>query len=202
MKNIKRILLTLGTALSCYQATAQLGCPMNKPSANLSKIAATCTQSSTAYNTRYGRASGHIPVVNNTPIKKIRISFHFFQKNDGTGTWINDQAHTDRLNQIMIWITNRMKYLDAPSDPISGVTSQTDSRIEFELTGTYFYQNSYLNNLQTCSSDPYFNYVNSIDPSRIANSIPIFLTVGSYCSGGYAGFSDFPVVQFHSVCVP
>ncbi len=46
--------------------------------------ALSCPATSTAYGTRYGRFAGYVPTPNSTPVKIINISFHFFQKNDGS----------------------------------------------------------------------------------------------------------------------
>lgn len=163
----------------------------NSPTSGTKSIS--CTPVSTTYTGKYGRVSGYVPIPSVTPTKIIRISFHFFQKNDGSNNWQNDASHLARLNTIVnSWMNPRMASLTAPSDPISGVTHIPNSTIQYEISGVYFYQNDYLNTLVTCSANAYDTYVNGVDPSRILNSIPIYVTGGAHCSLPAAGFSVFP----------
>ncbi|MFY9310884.1 MAG: T9SS type A sorting domain-containing protein [Bacteroidia bacterium] len=152
-----------------------------------------CTPVSSTYTNRYGRVSGYVPVPSVTPTKIVRISFHFFQKNNGSNNWQNDASHLSRLNTIVnSWMNPRMASLSSPSDPITGVTHIPNSTIQYEVSGIYFYQNDYLNTLVTCNANAYESYVNGIDPSRISGSVPIYVTGGAYCGPPALGFSAFP----------
>ncbi|MGB3948989.1 MAG: M43 family zinc metalloprotease, partial [Bacteroidia bacterium] len=163
----------------------------NSPTSGTKSIS--CTPVSSTYISKYGRVSGYVPIPSVTPTKIIRISFHFFQKNDGSNNWQNDASHLSRLNTIVnSWMNPRMASLTAPSDPISGVSHIPNSTIQYEISGVYFYQNDYLNTLVTCSANAYDAYVNGVDPSRISTSIPIYVTGGAYCGSPAAGFSIFP----------
>ncbi|MGB3946376.1 MAG: right-handed parallel beta-helix repeat-containing protein, partial [Bacteroidia bacterium] len=154
-----------------------------------------CEASSSSYNSKYGRFAGYIPIPNITPVKTINISFHFFQKNDGSNNWQNESSYIARLNDIVyLYMNPRMLGLSPPSDPIAGVSHISNSTVQYELTGIYFYQNDNLNTQNAvCNvATPYESYVNSVDPSRIANSIPIYVTAGPICSNTASGFGVFP----------
>lgn len=154
-----------------------------------------CMPSQVPYTSKYGRIAWHVPT-SLTPVKTINISFHFIQDANGNNNWIDDQAHRDRVNAIVAAMNARMASLYPPSDPISGVTSLTDTKIRYELTGIYFYKNSYLNNLILTRGEgyKYNDYLNSINPSRIKSSIPIYVTKGAYTDNDKASaFCDlFP----------
>lgn len=172
-------------------AQTKLPCGTVVPASNERPVVS-CPSTSTAYSTRYGRVAGHVPNVN-TPVKVVRISFHFFQDNSGNLNFKNNPTDNARIDNIISWMNQKMANLYPPSDPIPGVTSQTHTTIQYEVTGRYFYQNSALNSLSICGGDtPLRTYVEGIDPSRIANSIPIYVTSGSVCGGSASGYAIFP----------
>lgn len=172
----------------------ELGCG-GATEADMGERALSCPASSTAYATRYGRFSGHVPIPNVTPVKIIKISFHFFQKNDSSNSWPNDASTLSRINDVVYnWMNNRMAGLSDPSDPIAGVSIIPNSTIQYEVTGIHFYQNDNLNsqNAVCGTAAPYESFVNAIDPSRISSSIPIYVTSGPICGGGPLGFGISP----------
>ncbi len=181
MKQNKLFLLIAMIIVFNYVNAQIPNCGGASPATSATRTAG-CTPTYPAYAAKYGRIFHHVPSPNITPIKTVNISFHFIQKNDGSNNWVNDQAHLNRLTQIVNSMNARMTTLNSPSDPIAGVTSQTDTKIRFEVTGVYFYQNDLLNNLivNVGEAYKYDNYVNSIDPSRIKNSLPIYITHGVF----------------------
>ena len=195
MKNYIKISALLLAASWCRQVHAQ---PTSVYPTGLSSTAAdaiapptalttVCSRSSAAYVARYGRVAGYVPDAG-TPTKVIKIAFHFFQNASGGNNWINDAPHINRLNTIVnAWMNPVMASVSAPSDPIPGVPFISNSRIQYEVTGIYFYQDASLNvsnNVAALSAA-----VNAVDPSRL-NSLPIFVTAGSY--GGAWGFASMP----------
>ncbi|MFN0215202.1 MAG: T9SS type A sorting domain-containing protein [Saprospiraceae bacterium] len=146
-----------------------------------------CTRASTAYNVRYGRISGYKPIVG-TPTKTIRIAFHFFQRTDGSNCWPNNSITASRLNTIVnSWMNTIMANNCSPSDPVLGVTNISNSTIQYEIAGVYFYQDDALN---TNINPAIFEAaVSAVDPTRL-NALPIFVTAGTI--PGAAGFGVFP----------
>lgn len=197
MKSLKTkfLLFTSLLAFSFSQAQSPLECGGAGPASSITRSVG-CTPTMVPYTTKYGRISWHVPSPSLTSVKTIKISFHFIQDDNGGNNWTDDQSHRDRVNQIKNWMNERMANLYAPSDPITGVTSQTNSKIQYEITGIYFYRNSNLNGLSLTGGQAsvYNDYINSIDPSRIKNSLPIYVTRGSYTGNTKASaFNDlFP----------
>lgn len=192
---MKKIILTFVCVIFTSFVFAQINygeCGGANPATSGTK-SLSCTPSSSTYTNKYGRVSGYVPVPSVTPTKIVRISFHFFQNDDSTHNWLNDASHISRLNTIVnSWMNPLMASLSSPSDPISGVSFISNSTIQYEVTGIYFYQSTYLNYLPTCTANAFENHVNSIDPTRIANSIPIYVTNGyNYCKAS-SGFSITP----------
>ena len=146
-----------------------------------------CGTTNTPILPRYGEKEGWIPD-SNTPIKTIKIAFHFFQKTDGSNCWQNNAFNINRLNQIVSWMNGFHSNIWGPSDPILGVPFIGDSRIRFEVTGYYFYRNDTLN-AEGGSYTPLRDAVFAIDSSRLT-SFPIYVTGGTYSNA--AGFTNFP----------
>lgn len=150
---------------------------------------ANCNISSADYVNKYSRFQTYIPTTN-TPIKTIRIAFHFFQKTDSSNMWQNNALTITNFNLAVNWLNHRREFTDAPSWPIPGVPFIADSRIRYELTGIYFYQDDILN--ASSNTSQLQSAVMAVDPTRL-NSIPIYFTAGSY--GAASAFATIPSYQ-------
>ncbi len=190
------ILFSLFTSLfvnNDSSAQTKLGCVGAFAPPSDARSVVSCPSTSVAYTARYGRVAGHVPDFNNPPVKVIRISFHFFQTDAGGENFQDNAADNKRIDDIVFWMNFKMGRLLQPSDPIPGVPFQPNSTVQYEVTGRYFYKNSSLNNQSVCGGDaPFRAYVDNIDPSRIATSIPIYVIDGSVCSGTAAGYAVYP----------
>lgn len=166
----------------------------NPPSIALSNVSTTsnCGLGYT-YSTKYSRIQTYIPNAN-TPIKTIKVAFHFFQKTDGSNMFQDNAVTHTIFNNIIADINNKKSSIDLPSSPIAGVQYIADSKVRYEITGMYFYKNDILNsqyfgtvnNFATLTSA-----VNAVDPTRL-NSIPIFFTSPNPAPGAYNPSGQVP----------
>ncbi len=142
-----------------------------------------CSATSPAFIDRHNIISNYIPVTNE-PVKTIRINFNIMQKNDSSGNFQNNQDALygiPRLDTIFNIFVRAYTQMQTPSDPITGVTSLSDSRFRFELN-IYFYQNtSYWNSTNISAMNI---YVDSIDHDRM-NALNVYFTEISGYSYGY-----------------
>jgi len=179
--------ITLITLFLCVFMQTKLGCS-NGRSEGASSLSIYPTPNSVAYQNRYGRVKGHVPD-ENSPLIIIKIAFHFFQKNDSTGNWNFEKTpdQKKRMVQIMDWINTTYTNCALPSDPIPGVsTTLNNSKIKFEVSGYYFYQNSELNISRSrplCEAA-----VKKADATRL-ESFPIFVTAAKNAWGSYSSES-------------
>jgi len=132
---------------------------------------------SDTYKNKYGRIKTYIPT-DNSPQIIIKIAFHFFQDEDSLNNW-NFEKNPDqqkRFQQIMDWVNAPYVSSATPSDSVIGASYlQKNSKIKFEVTGYYFYQNDELN--KTTYRNLCEKHVKKIDPSRL-ESFPIYYTAG------------------------
>lgn len=178
--------------------------------------AISCTNASAAYTSKYSKQSFYVPT-NNDPVITVKITFHVFNKTDGTGSWPNTPQGVNDLTQIANWMHN---WHDRYSDPrtanytvpgfIPPVYIQ-DSRVNYEITNIYFYNDNTLNSAGNAS--PLLNHINSTNPSRLTEGLPIFFNNGCYsgiCNSGVAGYQStanmgsgtFPYVHSYIVAPP
>ena len=122
-------------------------------------------------------------------VKTVEVSFHIFQKADGSNNFKNNAtdraALADMIDQVNNFQTNNSK----SSDPIPGVVDVTDTRIRYELGNRiYFYQDDNLN----ASTDigQLQAAVAAVDPNRL-NQLNIYETTGNLGASGEASRPSF-----------
>ena len=149
-----------------------------------------CLATSPAYVSRYGTNVGYVPDAANTPIKQIKIAFHFFQDATGGNNWQNNATTYNRITTIMQWLNGPMITSAACTDFMPNFTQQTESKVEYVLVpnGLYFYQDNVSN--ITTSSTVCEAAVMAIDPSRL-DALPIYIT-NPPSSPGWLGMAVFP----------
>lgn len=174
---------------------AQFNCGTSEPPPSSSKTTASCSKQLSAYKTKYGRASYHVPDAN-TPVKTILVNFNVMQKSDGTGNYANTPDQIAGFHQVIEWLNGSLRWNKLPSDPINGVQYIEDTKIRFELHGVYFYQNDGL--WSSNSAPALLNAAKAVDPSRL-EQLNIFFTEGWYFNkpndpnDTVSGFSVFPL---------
>jgi hypothetical protein len=86
-------------------------------------------------------SDSYIPIATEyTPVKKVRLSIHIMQKNDGTGNFQNIPEHKDWIqNQIMRDVNLKMEHLDRMKIPTASRYIQ-DSRIRYIVDTIYFHR--------------------------------------------------------------
>lgn len=144
-----------------------------------------CGMSSTDF-LNYSDISTYIPD-NNTPIKIIMVNFNIFQKDDGSGNFQDNTTDKQVLQQIVDGANVFHSNVSSPSDPISGITYISDSKIRIELNNIYFYQNTSLWNSTSVSSLK--QAVINVDPTRM-EQLNVYFTEGTY--GSASGFAIMP----------
>lgn len=137
-----------------------------------------CTgYSTTDYFNKYSRQITYIPD-SHTPIKVIKIAFHFFQDANGGNMWPDNQATRTLFDSVVSNLNKHKSNISPPSWPINGVSYISDARIRYELTGIYFYQNDSLNSIDSTHTK-FDAAIAAVDPDRL-NSLGIYYTGSTY----------------------
>ncbi len=133
--------------------------------------------------------------VNATPIKTIRITYHVFNKDDGTGSIQNDTDGLDFLDDYTDNINSRYSDLDEMRVPSSS-PHISDSRIRFELAEVHFWDSSYGYTYPgyydpTWSNNLYTQFVtNKAAVTYKTTSVHVFFPGGTTSSGWASGIGD------------
>lgn len=111
-----------------------------------------CSRTSDAWKNKYSKQETFIPSPND-PVKTIHCQFIIWQKDDGTGTWKeNDPEHIKRLQSMIDLINLFWSNTQGPSDSVPGVVPLGYSNIQFEI-GLKFYKNTnFYENPGLCSN--------------------------------------------------
>ena len=121
----------------------------------------------------------------NSPIRTLKISLHFFRKSDGTG--IYQPEGIDTIHQFFDWLKDHYHNMHPPTLPVSPPAQEIgESRISFELMGIYFHDDDYVYDfpLDFYNSYPYDHY--GINKESEINVF--FFRQSNYTSGaGVAG---------------
>ncbi|MCE3225732.1 MAG: hypothetical protein K0S32_283 [Bacteroidetes bacterium] len=171
-----------------------------------------CTATSSDYTNKYSKQSTYVPTTND-PVITIKITFHVFNKTNGTGSWPNTPMGIANLTQIANWIHNGY---DRYSDPrnanytVPGFVPPpfiSDSKVNYELTNIYFYNDDNLNVAavsSTYNDTHIFNAITAADPARLNEGLPIIFNNGYYLgAAGYASAnSNGPFVHTFVVAPP
>ena len=131
----------------------------------------TITNSSSDFVSKYKTLPFWKPA-STTPIKTIQVAIHVFE---GTNSLTNQTSDVNFLNNAINVINDNLTNNCSPTDPITGTTDITDSKIRFDLVAIYFYPpgNGYTNSSNTSGM---ISYINSIDPARL-NYLSILVPV-------------------------
>ena len=133
--------------------------------------------------------------VSSTPIKTVRITYHVFNKDDGTGNIQNDTDGLDFLDDYTDNLNLRYSQVDEMRVPSSS-PHISDSRIRFDLaevhfwddTNGYTYPGSYS---PTWSNNLYTQFVtNKAAVTYKTTSVHIFISGGTSSSGWASGIGD------------
>lgn len=149
-------------------STQKLGTPN-------STLTTSCTATSTAYTSKYSQQSFYVPTAND-PLITVKVTFHIFNDANGNGSWPQVANGQSDIYQVASWMHDgweRYSNTRSANYTVTGFNPAYihDSRVNYEVTNIYFYNNTSLN---TESDDNVlFSYINSIDPNRINEGIPI-----------------------------
>ncbi|MDR0970172.1 MAG: hypothetical protein LBM67_06520, partial [Lentimicrobiaceae bacterium] len=95
-----------------------------------------------------------------TPRLNVKINYHFFRKNDGTGIY-QPVVDSSSIEQMTTWVNNIYRNLEPPTIPATIPTDTLyDSKISFIVKGIYYHDNSdfYEGYKRNCSSVFYNGY--------------------------------------------
>lgn len=157
-----------------------------------------CGASSTAYSTKYGKQAFYVPTTND-PVITVKITFHVFNKVDGTGLWPNSPSTISQTLADFATLSSYFGGYDRYSDPrnasyfVSGFSSTNnyDSRVRYEVTNVYFYNDNTLNLLTAYQGSPLFTAIAAAPGNRLEEGIPIIITSASPLPLNAAGFMDY-----------
>jgi hypothetical protein len=156
---------------------------------------ATCTSNSAAYNSKYKLQSFYVPNAND-PVITVKITFHVFNKSDGSGSWPSTSSGIYNLQQIASRMHNAYdRYSAQRTDdgyaPTFNPTYIYDSKVNYELTNIYFYNDDVLNVANNQNNPTLFNHIDSIDPSRLKEGLPIIFNNGIYNNNPTSGIAGY-----------
>jgi hypothetical protein len=175
--------------------------------------AASCTQSSAAFLTKYGKQSFYVPTTND-PVITVKITFHIFNKADGTGCWPNTPGQISQsISELTLlggWLgTGGPGGYPRFSDPRNANYSVPgfsppfvfDSRVRYELTNIYFYNDDALN-ISTAAGS-LFSAISAAGADRPNEGLPIIMN-NAYLFGaaGYQSFYNGGPYIHSSACGP
>lgn len=125
--------------------------------------------------------------IDEVPVKTIRVSFHIFQKDDGSGHIQNDAAGNDYLDAIE-WSMNHYMINLPMFDYTTSSPYYTDSKIRYEVVKKNFYQNTEMwkkgNYKTTAKGDSLYNFI-------MSQSIPYKTTsVHLFMPGNFTGIEE------------
>ncbi len=147
-----------------------------------------CNGTSEAYNSIYKHKENYIPRANSKEdfIKTLHVSFHIWQRTDGTGNLDDNQFNRNRLIQIINWANAHYASIIPNPTALPYATEYlNDTKIRIVLDSIYFYQDNTIDsNLFYCNNDynhnlKLTNYIKSHYPERL-KSLPLFIINGSY----------------------
>lgn len=167
----------------------QLGSVSRQGSSNSQEQTKTksCPASGEAYINYYRYQQNYIPAPNQG-IKTIKIGLHFWNDNQGNGTFSDTPETREQFDQIFFWINRWHEIVGEPSDPVPGAATITDTRIRFEIVDLYFYQDSLLN--MTSDLNKLNNYVQANYPERLS-ALSIHFTSHDGIGSGHSSGTQF-----------
>lgn len=154
-----------------------------------------CGGTSSDFTNHYRNKETYIPSTGSKEdfIKTIHVSFHIWQKADGTGNIDDNPTNRARLRQIIDWVNGNYA-INAPNlTPVPYATQNiTDTRFRIVLDSIYFYRDVspgltyyYCNGVYTHNMK-LDNYLEANHPER-TKSLPLHLSAGYYASAsGYS----------------
>lgn len=118
------------------------------------------------FQTKYGLQTTYIPEFEDFE-KTIHVNLVIWQDDNGGKNWQQNQAHIDRLEQIMFWVDDHfLKKNQTPSYDLSNGQSTTFKGIRVVVEGIHFFQNDAGNTPDMVGGSTYssnrFQYYNNL----------------------------------------
>ncbi|HLW30575.1 MAG TPA: hypothetical protein VKX29_06930, partial [Brumimicrobium sp.] len=158
-----------------------------------------CTKSSDIYNELFKHKESYIPIggSNEDFIKTLHVSFHIWQRGDGSGNLDDTQATKNRLIQVIDWANQNYSSVHQNNNPPPYTTEYIeDSRVRIVLDSIYFYKDITIDSVYSyVVSGPgnrghntvLDNFIKNNYPNRL-NALPLHIVRG-HDTGGAAGWS-------------
>jgi hypothetical protein len=153
-----------------------------------------CNYSSLSFTNNWGRLSHdyYLPS-SHMGVKTILINFIIIQNGTGGNNYPDNQNTLDFFQNTMYRLNrNYSDVVPLQANPIHPDYIPpyiSNSKIQFELAGVYFFKDTQLNT--SISATSLMNYIKLHGPANITSAINIFFTEGTHPSGA-AGFANLP----------
>lgn len=191
-KKMKRSFVFLGAALLAGQGlnAQKTIVPLECGGAETFEMpkALSCPANSPVYASKYNKQSFYVPTAND-PVVTIKYAIHVFNKNDGSGSFPNTPQGINDLTQITGLVNYYSRYSTTRNANyvVSGFVSpyNNDSKVQYELTNIYFYNNTTLNTTE--NHDLMINAIYAADPARLKEGMPVLISNALIVGGAAAG---------------
>jgi hypothetical protein len=170
-------------------------CATINQSNNITPKSLSCIENSLNFNNQYRHKETYIPSVGSKEdfIKTIHVSFHIWQRADGSGSLDDNQNNRARLRLIANWLAGFYTYNDNNTLPVPYSTQLlADTKFRLILDSIYFYNDNTIDSTYFyCNGDighntKLDNYLKNNYPERI-KSLSLHLVNGYYSTaGGYS----------------
>ncbi|MBW7868163.1 MAG: hypothetical protein H3C31_07555 [Brumimicrobium sp.] len=132
----------------------------------------------------------------------IPIDIHIWQKDDGTGNYINDSINRADWKKIIEYVERFYNQIEAPSRKVPGVVDYVTTKIHFQLNKVYFTKNSACwklgQNINAREGEKLNQIADSLYPKGIS-FLKIHVTGANPRPSGYAVFPEFKESRDHFV---
>lgn len=116
--------------------------------------------------------------IDEVPIKTIRVTFHIFQKDDGSGNIQNDSEGNNYLDDIA-WSMNHYMINLPMFDYTTSSPYYTDSKIRYEVVDTHFWKNTEMwkkgNYKTSAKGDSLYDFIMSQPIPYKTTSVHLFM---------------------------
>src|SRR5690554_3236018 len=191
-KALLLMLALLTTSLYTLIAQSNTNCATQPPLESNSK-SIDCGESSSSFINYWRKKESYIPSNEDTFVKTVHVSFHIWQRADGSGSLDENVSNINRLKQIISWVNDNYSSNQINLTPLPYTTFLLDdTKLRFVLDSIYFYQDTSIDSSYFyCDGNSNHNsilddYIRNNYPERL-NALPLHLVNGYYAyAAGYS----------------
>lgn len=195
-KKMQLGLLYASALLIQINSRAQSICGGADTTGNKIKKSLTCTSNFSGPTAKYRQQSFYIPTAND-PVITVKYTIHVFNDINGNGSFPNTPSGINDLQQIVNMIDNNAARYSIPRQAnysVPGFSSAylNDSRVNYELTNIYFYNDNTLNTTDQHSA--LIQKIFQTDPNRIDEGLPVIFNNAPLNHGGHQSEFNHPSI--------